>query len=44
MLDTSKGVDTSNLTAESDFFALKAEVRNLEIDRLVNVSTSFNSL
>ena len=38
------GVDTSNLTAKKDFIALKAEVDQLGINKLVNVLTDLNNL
>ena len=43
-LDHAIGVDTSDLAAEEDFIALKAEVDKLDINKLVNVSTSLNNL
>ena len=39
-----KGVDTSDLAAEKDFSALKAEVVKWDINKLVNVPTSLNNL
>ena len=38
------GVDTSNLTAKSDFVALKTEVDKLDINKLVNIPSNLNSL
>ena len=38
------GVDTYDLTTKRDFIALKADVEQLDINKLVNVSTSFNNL
>ena len=35
---------TSILAAKSDFFALKAEVAKLDINKLVNVKTGLNNL
>ena len=43
-LDHATGVDTSDLAAQKDFIALKAEVDKLDIAKLVNVSTSLNNL
>ena len=43
-LDHTTDVDTSDLTAKKDFIALKAEVDKLEINKFVNVPTSFNNL
>ena len=37
------GVDTSDLAVKKDFIALKPEVDKLDINRLVNVSTSLNN-
>ena len=42
-LDHATGVDTSDLTAKKDFIALKAEVDELDINRLGNVPTSWNN-
>ena len=36
--------DTSNLTAKRDFIALKAEVEQLYIEKLVIVTTGWNNL
>ena len=41
-LDHPTGVDVSDLAAKNDFTALKAEVENLDINKLVNVPTSLN--
>ena len=38
------GVDISNLAAEKDFIALKAEVDQLEFSRAINVITGLNNL
>ena len=38
-----KGKDASDLPAEKDFVASKAEVDKLDIVKLVNVPTSFNN-
>ena len=38
------GVATSNLVAKKDFIALKAEFDKLDINKLVNVTTSLNNL
>ena len=38
------GVDLSNLVAKRDFIALKTEVDNLNINKLVNVPTGLNNL
>ena len=43
-LDHATGVDTSDLAAKKDFIALKVEVDKLDINKLVNVSTSLNKL
>ena len=37
-------VDTSDLAAEKDFIALKTEVNKLDINKLVNIPTSWNNL
>ena len=37
-------VATSNLVAKKDFIALKAEFDKLDINKLVNVTTSLNNL
>ena len=39
-LDYATGIDTSNLAAKKDFFALKAEIEKLDIHKLVNVPSS----
>ena len=38
------GVDISNLAAEKDFIALKAEVDQLEFSRAINVITGLDNL
>ena len=38
------GVGTSDLAAQKYFIALKAEVDQLDINKLVNVTTSLNNL
>ena len=38
------GVDISNLAAEKDFIALKAEVDQLDISRVINDITGLNNL
>ena len=43
-LDHATGVDTFYLAAKKDFIALKAEVEKLDINKLVNVSTSLINL
>ena len=43
-LDHATGVDTSDLAAKKKCIALKAEGDKLGINKLVNVSTSLNSL
>ena len=43
-IDHATGVDTSDLAAEKDFIALKAEVDKLGINKVVNVPTSLNNL
>ena len=42
-LNNVTGIDTSDLTAKKDFFALKAEVEEIVI-KLFNVPTVFNNL
>ena len=42
--DLATGVNTSDLTAEKNFLALKAEVDKLDINKLVNVPTNSNNL
>ena len=39
-LDHATGVDTSDLAAEKDFTALKAEVDKLDTNKLVNAPTT----
>ena len=41
-LDHTAGVDTSDLVSKKGFTASKAEVDKLDINKLVNVPTSFN--
>ena len=43
-LDHATSVDTSYLAAKKDFIVLKPEVDKLDINKLVNVSTSSNNL
>ena len=43
-LDHATGVETSDLAAENDFVALKAEVDKLDINKLTNVPTGLNIL
>ena len=43
-LEHATGIDTSDLAAKKDFIALKAEVDKLDINKLVNVPSSFNNL
>ena len=43
-LEHATGVDTSDLVAKNDFIAVKAEVEKLDINKLVNISTSLNNL
>ena len=43
-LENAAGIDTSELAAEKDFIALKAEIGKLEINKLTNVSTSLNNI
>ena len=43
-LENVTGVYTSNLSAKSDFIALRAEVDKLRINELVNVPTGLNDL
>ena len=43
-LNHATSVDTSDLTAKKEFIRLKAEVDKLDINRIVNVLNSLNSL
>ena len=43
-LDHAAGIDKSDLIAKKDFIALKDEVDKLDINKLVNVPTSLNTL
>ena len=43
-LEHATGIDTSNLTAKSNFIALKAEIDKLDIDKFINVPTSLDNL
>ena len=43
-LDHDTDDDTSDVASKNDFIALEAEVDKLGINKLTNVSTSFNSL
>ena len=43
-LEDATGIETSDLAAEKDLIALKAEVGKLGINKLVNVPTSLNNL
>ena len=43
-LEHATGVDTSNLAAKKDFIAFKPEHDKLDINKLVNVTTSLNNL
>ena len=43
-LEHATGIDTSDVAAEKDFIALKAEVDKLNINKLTNVPTSFSNL
>ena len=43
-LDHTASVDTSDLVANKDCIALKAEVVKLDINKLVNVPNSLNNL
>ena len=42
-LDYAARIDTSDLAAKKGFIALKAEVDKLDINKLINVSTSLNN-
>ena len=42
-LDHATGVDISDLAIKKDFIVFKAEVRKLDINKLVNFQTSLNS-
>ena len=37
------GIDASDLAAKKDVIAVKAKVGKVDIDKLVNVPTSFNT-
>ena len=43
-LEHATAVDASDLAAKKDFIALKARVNKLNINILINVSTSLNNL
>ena len=43
-LDHAAGIDKSDLITKKDFIALKDEVDKLDINKLVNVPTSLNTL
>ena len=43
-LDHATGVETSDVAAENDFVALKAEIDKPDINKLTNVPTSLNIL
>ena len=43
-LEHATGIDTSDLAAKKDFIALKADVDQLDINRLTNIPTSLNNL
>ena len=43
-LEHATGSDTSDLAAKKDFIALKAEVDQLDMNKLTNVPTSLNNL
>ena len=43
-LEHATGVDTSKLAAKTDSIALKAEVKKLNTNKLVNVPTTLNNL
>ena len=43
-LEHTTGIDTSDLAAKKDFIPLKAEVDKLDINKVVNIPTSFNNL
>ena len=42
-VDYTSGIDTSALASEKNFVTLKAEVGKLDINKLVNVSTTLNN-
>ena len=42
-LERATGLDTSDLSAEKDFIASKAEVDKIDINKLVNAPTSLNN-
>ena len=39
-LEHATGIDTFDLAAKKDFIALKAEVKKLDINKLINVPTT----
>ena len=43
VLDHATGVDTSHLATKKDFLALKGELDKVDINKLVNIPTSFNN-
>ena len=43
-LDHATSVNTSDFSAKKDFIDLKAEIDKLDINKLVNVTTSLNNL
>ena len=43
-MEQGTGTDTSNLAAKKDFIVLKAEFGKLDINKLVNFTTSLNNL
>ena len=43
-LEHATGIGTSDLDTKKDFIALKAEVDNLDINKLINVPTGLNDL
>ena len=42
-LERAKGIDTSDLAAEKHFITLKDEIDKLNIFKMVNVTTIFNT-
>ena len=43
-LEHAAGIDTCDLDAKKDFIVFKAEVGNVDINKLTNVPTSLNNL
>ena len=43
-LERDTAIDTSDLAAKKDFFALKAEFDKLDVNKLTDVPTSLNNV